>query len=218
MVLVFAFVAFSLPPYLTLDPARSRVPDPGFAPHYPMLVVHVVCGSMAILTCGFQIWPRFRRKYPAAHRMLGRWYVFVGVIPAGLAGLVVGATSPFGPVARVSNVMLATLWLITTVTGWRMARRRRFVEHRRWMIRSFALTLSIILNRILGGVLLLILDPQLATTFHGDEELLTQTIAGIGTWLGWTLSLLTAEWWLERGFRPPRPRGASAARATTVVS
>jgi dienelactone hydrolase len=57
-----------------------------------------------------------------------------------------------------------------------------------------------------------------STTFHGDEELLTQTIAGIGTWLGWNLSLLTAEWWLERGFRPPRPRGASAARANTVVS
>jgi hypothetical protein len=107
---------------------------------------------------------------------------------------VIGATSPFGPVARVSNVMLATLWLITTLTGWRMARQRRFAEHRRWMIRSFALTLSIMVNRVLGAVLLLILSPQLDTTFHGDEALLIQTIAGIGTWLGWTLSLLTAEW------------------------
>ncbi|WP_051023067.1 DUF2306 domain-containing protein [Nocardia pneumoniae] len=218
LVLTFAFVAFSLPPYLTLDPARSRVPDPGFAPHYPMLVVHVVCGSVAILICGFQVWPWFRRKHPALHRRLGRWYVFAGVIPAGLAGLVIGATSPFGPVARVSNVMLATLWLITTVTGWRMARQRRFTEHRRWMIRSFALTLSIILNRVLGGVLLLILDPQLETTFHGDEELLTQTIAGIGTWLGWTLCLLIAEWWLERGLRSPRVGRVPGPRAMARVS
>lgn len=199
LVLTFAFVAFSLPPYLTLDPARSRVPDPGFAPHYPMLVVHVICGSVAILVCGFQVWPWFRRKHPGPHRRLGRWYVFAGVLPAGLTGLVIGATSPFGPVARVSNVMLAALWLITTLIGWRMARQRRFAEHRRWMIRSFALTLSIMLNRVLGGVLLLVLSPQLDTTFHGDETQLTQTIAGIGTWLGWTVSLLIAEAWLERG-------------------
>ncbi|MBF6338856.1 DUF2306 domain-containing protein [Nocardia abscessus] len=211
VVLTFAFVAFSLPPYLTLDPTRSRVPDPGFAPHYPLLVVHVVCGSIAILACGFQVWPWFRRKHPAAHRHLGRWYVIAGVLPAGLAGLVIGATSPFGPVARVSNVMLATLWLVTTLTGWRMARRRRFAEHRRWMIRSFALTLSIVLNRVLGAALLLILSPQLNTTFHGDEELLAQTIAGIGTWLGWTLSLLTAEWWLERGLRVRKTRTAADA-------
>ncbi|BCK53400.1 DUF2306 domain-containing protein [Nocardia wallacei] len=208
LVLVVAFVAFSLPPYLTLDPARSRVPDPGFAPHYPLLVVHVVCGSIAILLCGFQVWPWFRRRYSAVHRRMGRWYVFAGVLPAGLAGVVIGATSPFGPVARVSNVMLALLWLAVTITGWRAARRRRFADHRRWMIRSFALTLSIILNRLVGGVLTVALSPQLHTTFHGDEQLMTQTIAGIGTWLGWTSSLLVAEWWLERGLtRERRVRG-----------
>jgi hypothetical protein len=48
--LVIAFVAFSLPPYLTLDPARSRVPiAPGSGAYNPMLVGHVVFGSIAIL-------------------------------------------------------------------------------------------------------------------------------------------------------------------------
>lgn len=212
LVLTFAFVAFSLPPYLTLDPDRSRVPDPGFAPHYPMLVVHVFCGSIAILVCGFQVWPWFRRKHPATHRRLGRWYILAGVLPAGLAGLVIGATSPFGPVARVSNVMLATLWLLTTLIGGRMARQRRFAEHRRWMIRSVALTLSITLNRVLGAVLLLVLSPHLESTFHGDETQLVQAIAGIGTWLGWTLSLLIAEAWLERGRSPRRTESAVTGR------
>ncbi|MGY1942967.1 DUF2306 domain-containing protein [Nocardia asiatica] len=198
LVLVFAFVAFSLPPYLTFDRSLSRVPDPGFAPHYPLLVAHVVCGSVAILICGFQVWPWFRRTRPALHRRLGRVYVFAGVLPAGLTGLVIGATSPFGPVARVSNVMLSALWLLCTIAGWRMARRRRFGDHRRWMIRSFALTLSIVLNRVLGVILYLVLSPRLDTTFRGDDTLLTQTIAGLGTWLGWTLSLLAAQWWLDR--------------------
>ena len=42
LVLVIAFVAFSLPPYLTFDPARSRVPIAGAVRgYYPMLVAHV---------------------------------------------------------------------------------------------------------------------------------------------------------------------------------
>ncbi|WP_084485635.1 DUF2306 domain-containing protein [Nocardia beijingensis] len=207
LVLVFAFVAFSLPPYLTFDRSLSRVPDPGFALHYPLLVVHVICASTAILSCGFQVWPWFRGRHPRLHRIIGRAYVFAGVLPAGLAGVVIGATSPFGPVARVSNVMLALLWLITTLAGLRAARERRFGDHRRWMIRSFALTLSIMLNRVLGAILFLLLNPLLDTTFHGDETLLVQTIAGIGTWLGWTSSLLIAQWWLDR-----RPRPATVPR------
>ncbi|MFI2234308.1 DUF2306 domain-containing protein [Nocardia testacea] len=206
LVLVLAFVAFSLPPYLTFDRSQSRVPDAGFALHYPLLVIHVICGSVAILTCGFQVWPWFRTHYRPLHRLLGRCYVFAGVLPAGLTGLVIGATSPFGPVARVSNVMLSALWLLTTIAGLRAARQRRIGDHRRWMIRSFALTLSIILNRILGAILLVTLEPLSATTFHGDEDLLVQTIAGIGTWLGWTLSLLTAQWWLDRRSRPAGAR------------
>jgi Predicted membrane protein (DUF2306) len=103
------------------------------------------------------------------------------------------------PVARVSNVLLASLWLAFTISGYRMARQRRYVEHRRWMIRSFALTASIITNRLWGAIAYLILAPRIATTFRGSEELFSRTIAGLSTWLGWVIPLLIAEWWLERG-------------------
>ena len=198
--LVAIFLAFSLPPYLSLDPDRSRVPQPaalGVA-HYWTLVPHVLFGSIALVTAVLQIWPWFRRRHPAGHRRLGRLYVFGGVLPAGLTALVVGAFSPFGPIARASNVLLAVVWLACTLTGWRMARQRRFGEHRRWMIRSFALTASIITNRIWGVIIGITLAPQLETTFHGDEVLFTWVVAGLTTWLGWTLPLLAAEWWLER--------------------
>ncbi|WDZ84651.1 DUF2306 domain-containing protein [Micromonospora cathayae] len=202
--LVVLFVGFSVPPYLTLDPARSRIEPPdGAVLYHPLLVAHVLFASVAILTCWLQVWPWFRRRYPAVHRRAGRLYVFAGVLPAGLAGLYLGAVTPFGPVARASNLVMATLWLACTVTGWRRARQRRYAEHRRWMVRSFVLTLSIITNRIWGVALFLLLSPQLETTFHGDEKLLTWTIAGAGTWLGWTLPLLAAQWWLDRTPRRP---------------
>jgi uncharacterized membrane protein len=206
------FVAFSLPPYLALDPERSRVPQPdGFEAHYPLLVVHVLAGSVALLTGCLQVWPWLRRRHRRAHRVAGRVYVFGGVLPAGVTGLVVGALSPFGPVARASSVLLASLWLIFTITGYRMARQRRHADHRRWMIRSFALTASIITNRIWGVIAFIVLAPQLESTFHGDETLLAWTIAGLSTWLGWVIPLLVAEWWLERdrSVRSVRRRAAN---------
>jgi hypothetical protein len=116
----------------------------------------------------------------------------------------------------VSNVLLASLWLLFTTTGYRMARQHRFVEHRRWMIRSFALTASIITNRVWAAIGFLVLSPQLDTLFGGHEQMLMWTIAGLATWLGWVVPLLVAEWWLERdvsaGYRARLP----AARRTAA--
>ncbi|MET8162416.1 DUF2306 domain-containing protein [Sphaerisporangium sp. NPDC005289] len=207
------FLVYSLPPYLTGDPALSRVPRPaGFSAHYPLLVAHVMFASVAMLTCFLQVWPWFRQRYPVAHRYVGRVYVFGGVLPAGLAGLVIGAGTPFGPVIAVSNVMLALLWLSFTAAGYRMARQRRFVDHRRWMLRSFALTYSIITNRVWGVIVAIVLTPQFETTFKGDVTMFTWTLAGLGGWLGWTVPLLVVEWWLERGEAAKR-RARARSRA-----
>lgn len=199
---VVAFVAFSLPPYLTGDRLQSRVAS-DWGPHYPLLVVHVVCASIAIITCVVQIWPWFRGRFPLWHRRIGRVYVLAGVLPSGLAGLVIGYMTPFGPVAMVSNVLLALMWLAFTVLAWRAARERRFGDHRRWMIRSFVLTISIITNRIWGAIAFVLLADRV------PEAELPNTIAGIATWTGWTIPLLASQWWLER---KPRRRAPAERR------
>src|SRR5262245_51623318 len=61
------FIAFSLPPYLSLDPAQSRV-ESTFSLHFPFLVAHVIFASVAMATCVFQVWPWFRNRYRKAHR------------------------------------------------------------------------------------------------------------------------------------------------------
>lgn len=223
MVLAAAFLAFSLPPYLSMDQSRSRVPPPDFfPPHFVVLSLHVVFGSVAMVTCCLQVWPWFRARYPRAHRVVGRVYVFGGCLPSGLLGLVVGVATPWGPVTMASDVLLALLWLGFTLAGWRMARQRRFADHRRWMVRSFALTMSIITNRLYSVLFLILLLPQLETTFHGDEALMGSTAASLSAWLGWVLPLLVAEWWLERGAsarrrRRPRPSVQDAPRPDTAA-
>jgi hypothetical protein len=208
LVLVIAFVAFSLPPYLTGDPARSRVPiGPGGQGYYAMLVAHVLFGSIAILTCCFQVWPWFRARFPEIHRRIGYAYVFAGVLPAGVLGLIIGAQSPFGPVLSASNVLLAIVWLVVTALGFRAGRAYRLAEHRRWMTRSVVLTLSIITNRVWAVVWVITLSPDLATTFGGNERLMVQAIAGLSGWLGWVLPLVIAELWMDarREIREPVP-------------
>ena len=212
LLLAGAFIAYSLPPYLTLDPARSRIaPPPGSTSYYPLLVSHVVFGSVAMLGGCLQVWAWFRGRFPRLHRRVGYLYVFAGVLPAGLMGLTLGAMTPFGPVLRASNVLLAIVWLAVTFTGFRAARAGEYDVHRRWMIRSVVLTLSVITNRVWAVVWFLALSPQLATTFGGSETLMVQTIAGLSGWLGWTIPLLAAEAWLEA--RPTLASASAAARA-----
>ncbi|MGH3910200.1 MAG: DUF2306 domain-containing protein, partial [Pseudonocardiaceae bacterium] len=184
-VLLVAFVAFSLPPYLTFDPSQSRLPATrdGFPLYYPLLVTHIFFGSVALLAGSLQVWPWFRQRYPAVHRMSGRVYIFGGVLPAGIAVLGVAPLSSTGFVSQVGNTMLALLWLPITIAGYRMARQRRFAEHREWMIRSFALTTSIVVNRLWLVLLLIILWPQVNTTFGGDETAMINTAAAASVWL-----------------------------------
>ncbi|MFB9566559.1 DUF2306 domain-containing protein [Saccharopolyspora hordei] len=193
------FLVYSLPPYLTGDPALSRVQVPsGGVVHYPLLVGHVLFGAVAMLTCCFQVWPAFRARSPRAHRLIGRVYVVAGVLPASVLAVPVALFAPFGPVAAVSNVLLGLLWFGCTVAGWRAARQRRFRQHRRWMVRSFVLTMSIVTNRLWGPVWTVVLAPQLPTTFGGDEAFFGATVAGLTTWTGWVLPLLACQWWLDR--------------------
>jgi uncharacterized membrane protein YozB (DUF420 family) len=213
-VIALAFVTLFVPRYLTGDPSQSRVPGvPGFPLHYAVLVGHVVFGSIAMLTCVAQIWPWVRKHHPKVHRMTGRVYVFAGVLPAGVLGLTDGAVSPFGPATALSDVMLALLWLGCTGAGWVAAWQRRFGDHRRWMIRSFALTMSIILNRVIGIAAAMLLAPQLSTTFGGNELAFKMTIAAISAWLGWTVPLLAAQLWIDRKPRRSagKPRDVAAA-------
>ncbi|OXM52895.1 DUF2306 domain-containing protein [Amycolatopsis alba] len=203
MLVAGAFLAFSLPPYLTFDPAESRLePPPGNDFYYPLLVAHVLFGTVAMVTACFQVWPAFRARYRRGHRITGRIYVFAGALPAGFVGLYIGWHTAAGPSVRVANLVGSVLWITVTIIGLRMARQRRFADHRRWMSRSFALSMSIVLSRVINIVATIVLTPQVATTFGGSEVLMKYSATSIGAWLGPLLLLVLADFVLER--RKPR--------------
>lgn len=207
-VLTVLFLAFALPPYLGLDPAQARLPLPRDMPwFYPALVAHIGFGSIALLAGSLQVWPWLRRTHPAVHRWTGRAYLALGVLPGGVAVL---AVAPFavsgGATSHVANTLLALLWLGTAVAGYRAARARRFGEHREWMIRSLALTFSIVANRAWSTLCIILFVPGVMSGGPIDEAALNQAV-GVSAWLSWVVNLLVAEYWLNRtrNLRPARP-------------
>jgi uncharacterized membrane protein len=197
ILVVAAFLAYSLPPYLT---GGSRVP-PTFTLHHPLLVAHVLLATVAMVAVVAQICAKRTRLHP----WIGRVYVFTAV-PAAVSALVIGALTPFGPVLAVSNVVLATLWLWFTLNGYRHARRRRFGAHRTAMIYSGTLALSVITNRIWTPLLAVTLNPLQQNMFGGDDEAYLHLVAGLGGWLGWLIPLCAARWWVHRqGVTIPSP-------------
>ncbi|WP_372508538.1 DUF2306 domain-containing protein [Amycolatopsis iheyensis] len=201
LALVAVFLAYSVPPYLTFDPAQSRVPAPaGFAAHYGFLVAHIAFGSVAIIGVILQIWPWLRRTHPVVHRRAGRVYVFAGAIPSALMAATIGAVSPFGPVVGTLDVVAALLWLGFTVAGWRAVRQRRFADHRKWMIRSFAMCMNTLMTRALSPVGFLLVMPR-----GGDKGTMILTAATVSAVLSVLSLLLLSQWWLDR-----KPKPASA--------
>ena len=83
-----------------------------------------------------------------------------------------------GVVAAVGFATLAIVTATCALAGWRSARRRRFVPHRRWMLRSYALLCSAVVLRVIGGL--------------ADQFDATWTYP-YAAWLSWLIPLVSLE-------------------------
>jgi hypothetical protein len=186
---LFLGVAYAPPNIATNVYARSGA-----------LVFHATLASVALILGGFQLWPRLRARWPAWHRRAGTLYVACCLL-AGLAGLLLAAGASTGPVSTAGFGLLALLWIGFTANAWRLARARDYIRHRRWMIRSFALTFAAVTLRLYLPVLFIA---------HLDFNTGYRAIA----FLCWVPNLVVAELWLRRD-RPGRtsPPLARSARS-----
>jgi uncharacterized membrane protein len=163
--------------------------------------LHIGFGGLALLLSPFQFATRLRTRAPHVHRAVGR--IAVGSIAvAGMAGLVLAPHSLAGPIGTVGFGMLAVLWLICALTAFRAIRRGDVPAHRRWMIRTFALTYAAVTLRLWLFVLMF-LQTGLAGV---DADLAFDRAYLLVPFLSWVPNLLVAEWYLAT-----RPRVAAPA-------
>ncbi len=169
----------------------------------PWLYVHIAGAATALLLGPFNFIAAVRRRAPKVHRWIGRIYIG-GCLSGGLAGLVVAFGSTAGPIATTGFGTLAVCWVVANAQGWWTARKRRFKDHRAWMIRSFAMTFGAVTLR-----LYLPLIPLFHVSFLEGYRAIS--------FLAWVPNLILAELYLRGVFRKgPPPRMAYAAEASTI--
>lgn len=195
VVVVFAGIRLAVDvPHLL----AGTVPEPHtfearYVRHPVTAYLHLVPGTLFLLGAPLQLSARFRRRHLQLHRRLGRLLLVLGLL-SGVFALLFGARHAFGgPPQAVAAVVFGVWFMLALVLAFRAVRRHDVAAHRRWMIRAFAVGLAVGTIRLWVGLLLLV-GVDFRDTF------------GPAFWLGLSLHVVAAEWWLRA-----RPRARAVA-------
>lgn len=146
-----------------------------------LLTMHFVGGGIALLIAPLQF--VIYRKNRILHRYLGRLY-FLAIISGSIGGYYMAWHAFGGIISMLGLGTLCTLWWSFTLLAVIHARSGNIAAHRRWMIRSFALTYAAVTLRLMNLPLGSLVDEV--------------TMFQIVYWLSWTTNLAVAQWWLNR--------------------
>lgn len=110
--------------------------------------IHVFSSPIVIITGLLQFNRYFLHRKKRVHRVLGIIYVLFVVLISGPSALLMGLYANGGYLAQISFVLLSTLWIFSTAFAFLSVKRHAYLKHSRWMLRSYALTLSAVTLRI----------------------------------------------------------------------
>jgi len=183
-ILAVALALFSLRYLLPGWPAApAMVAQNAFA--QPWLPIHASLAAVALLLGPFQFWRTPKGGRRGWHKASGRIYV-VACLLAAPAGLILAFGATTGPVSTAGFGTLAVIWFVVNALGWKTAAAGRFAEHRRWMIRSYALTFGAVMLR-----LYLPIAPLVGFSFQDGYRVIS--------FASWVPNLIIAEIFLRAG-------------------
>jgi uncharacterized membrane protein len=152
------------------------------------LYTHVITGGIALVVGPFQFWQWLRNKHRNVHRWMGRIYLFAGIFPASISGLVLAQETVAGWTGALGFSLLAIFWFITGAMALYAILNKDVQTHQRWMIRNFSLTMAGVMLRMWIIVLSIVAGIS-GYEFEQSFLLIYQTVA----WLSWVPNLFVAE-------------------------
>lgn len=155
-------------------------------PEYLSFFYTHVYTSIFVLFSGFLAILRKDFGIKNLHRNIGKIYIFLILILAAPSGIYMGFFANGGYFSKISFVILGALWWFSTYKAYQSARHKRFKEHKQWMWRSFALSLSALTLRIWKVIIVYL--------FHPNPMDVYQIIA----WLGWIPNILLIEYLITK--------------------
>ena len=168
--------------------------------------LHMVLGILYLLGALVQLTPRIRNRHWTLHRRLGRILVPTAVL-SGTFAVIFGILYPWGgPLESAAAVVFGTWFVTCLLMAFARIRRGDVVQHRRWMIRAFIIGLGVGTIRIWVGLFLAIH----VITVGAQDMLPGHFTFGVAFWLGLSMHVAFAEWWLRRHPEPPLERPETA--------
>jgi uncharacterized membrane protein len=176
--------------------------DAGFARHMALTLLHILPGGLFLALAPFQFMPSIRQKHLQVHRWMGRILVVCGLI-IGFSALVMSYKMNIGgPNETAATTLFAIVFLICLIKAYRHIRRKEVERHREWMIRAFGVGLGVATTRPIVGM------------FFAFRRLTPHEFFGIAFWLGFTITFLAAEAWVDY----TRQERVAATRTETARS
>jgi uncharacterized membrane protein len=187
--------------------------DTHFAQHTALTLAHIIPALVFIILAPLQFIGRVRTRAPRFHRWLGRLLVGLGLV-IGIPALPMTFMMNVGGVSETAAIVLFdTRFLFFLAKGYVAVRRRDYLRHREWMIRMFSIALGVAAVRPVMGI------------FFATRELSHLTphdFFGTAFWIGFTLSLIAGESWInytrQLRTRPPSPLSRPAHSKETSSS
>lgn len=166
-------------------PNPAAALDSGFARHAALTFVHILPGALFLVLAAFQFSRSFRQKHLKLHRWSGRVLVVCGLI-IGVSALIMSFKMNIGgPNETVATTLFGTVFLICLVKAYLYIRHKEVARHREWMIRAYGVGLGVATTRPIVGM------------FFAFRRLAPHEFFGIAFWLGFTITFLAAEGWVD---------------------
>ncbi|MEK3885729.1 DUF2306 domain-containing protein [Paenibacillus sp. PL2-23] len=153
---------------------------------YGMLYAHIAGSVTALLLGSINMLKSVRERRPKLHRIMGRVYM-AGIVLGGLSGAYLAFQATGGAVSTAGFLVLSIVWLLSGFWAVKTIRAKQAAQHRRWMIRNYALTLAAVSLRLWLALFVLA---------FGEENFVTSYT--IISWLSWVPNALAAEWYIRR--------------------
>lgn len=110
--------------------------------------IHVFTSPLVIISGLLQFNKTLISKRTKIHRILGYIYILDILVITGPAAFVMSLYANGSYPAQVSFTLLSSLWIIFTFLGYFFVRKKDFIRHGNWLLRSYALTLSAVTLRL----------------------------------------------------------------------
>src|SRR5246127_4223904 len=163
----------------------AAVLDAGFARHLVLTLIHILPGGLFLVLAPLQFVRRIREKHLQVHRWMGRVLFGCGLV-IGVSALIMSFKMNIGgPNETAATTLFAIVFLICLMKAYLYIRRKNVVRHREWMIRAYGVGLGVATTRPIVGM------------FFAFRRLTPHEFFGTAFWLGFTITFLAAEVWVD---------------------